>query len=374
MKKVVIVGCGFAGATAMKKLSPFKSYVDVTLVDRKKTFDFLPELPDCLGRGIKPEYLTYSIEDMVKSAGFQFVNDEVISMDMQKQRFMTRKGKLDYDYAIIASGSETNFYGNDSLRRAACKLDNISDTEAVAARLKEKEYAAYIIAGGGYTGAEVASNISIFLEKRKRTSKIIIVERSNTILTALPEWMKEYAYYNFKRLNVDIMTDSQIEKIEGSKVYLSGGKVFDDALVVWTAGVKTADFIQSLSVKKNSQGRVEVDEYLRINNNCYVVGDAAHVRQKGVFLRMAVQFAISQADRAVKNIIRDIKGKKPLAYRTIDLGYIIPMANNRSCGNTLGVNVSGYLATLLHFLMCFYRSYNLRKGFGIIKGFLTNGG
>ncbi len=374
MKKVAIVGCGFAGVTAVKKLSPFRSYVDVTLVDRKKTFDFLPELPDCLGRGIKPEHLTYSIEDMVKMAGFQFVNDEVISMDMQKQCLMTRKGKLDYDYAIIASGSETNFYGNDSLRRAACKLDDISDTKAAAAKLEEKEYAAYIIAGGGYTGAEVASNIRIFLEKKKRTAKIIIVERSRAILGALPEWMVRYAYFNFKRLNVEIMTDSQIERIEGSKVYLSGGKVFDDALVVWTAGVKTADFIQSLNVKKNSQGRVEVDEYLRINNNCYVVGDAAYVRQKGVFLRMAVQFAISQADCAVKNIIRDIKGKKPLAYRAIDLGYIIPMANNRSCGNILGVNVSGYLATLLHFLMCFYRSYDIRKGLGIIKAFLTNGG
>jgi len=374
MKKIVIVGCGFAGVTAVKKLSPFRAYVDVTLVDRKKTFDFLPELPDCLGRGIKPEYLTYSIEDMVKKPKFRFLNDEVISMDMQKQRVITRNGSLDYDYAIIASGSETNFYGSDNLRRAACKLDDVSDTEEVMSKLKEKEYATYIVAGGGYTGIEVASNVRIFLEKRKRPAKVIIIERSPAILGALPEWMVKYIRSNLERLKVEVLTNSQIERIEGSKVYVSGEKVFDDTLVIWTAGVKTPDFTQSLNVKKNSQGRIEVDEYLRINNNCYVVGDAAYVRQKSVFLRMAVQFAISQADNAVKNIIRDINGKKLLAYRTIDLGYIIPMANNRSCGNTLGVNVSGYLATLLHFLMCFYRSYNLRKGFGIVKGFLANGG
>lgn len=370
MKKVVIVGCGFAGAAAIRKLSHFRPYVDVTVIDKKKTSDFLPEMPDCLGRGIKTEYLTCSIEDMARKAGFVFINDEVISIDIQKQRLMTRNGNVDYDYAIIASGSETNFYGNDDLRMAAFKLDDISDTKNIVSSLKERDHAVYIVAGGGYTGAEVASNIRVFLEKKKRDARVIIVERSHTVLSALPKWMIDYAYSNFKRLKIDVLTDSQIEKVEGGRAYISGGKVFEDAMVIWTAGVKTANFIQLLNVKKNPQGRIEVDGYLRVNNNCYAVGDAAYVRQGGSFLRMAVQFAITQADSAAENIIRDIKGKKLRTYTAIDLGYIIPMANNKSCGNVLGVNVVGYFATLLHFLMCFYRSYNLRKGFGIIKGFL----
>jgi NADH dehydrogenase FAD-containing subunit len=85
---------------------------------------------------------------------------------------------------------------------------------------------------------------------------------------------------------------------------------------------------------------------------------------------MTVQFAIAQGDLAANNIIRSIKGKKLIEYKPVDLGFIIPMANNHSCGNVFGVNLKGKLPTLLHFIMCVYRLYGMRNKIGFIKSLM----
>ncbi|MDD5156320.1 MAG: FAD-dependent oxidoreductase, partial [Candidatus Omnitrophica bacterium] len=280
---------------------------------------------------------------------------------------------LEYDFLVIASGSETNFYGNQNIEEGAYALDSVADAARIRAVLKEKEFKNFIISGGGYTGVEVVTNLRLFLEKNKRDGRIIIVERSPSILGPLPAWIKDYVNANLKHLNIELLPNSAIEKIEGERVFVSGQKTFEQALVIWAAGVKTASFIQNLAAEKNPQGRIRTDEYLRLNEHCFVIGDAAYFSYHNTFLRMAVQFAIFQGYCAAGNIINTIKGKKLKKYRPLDLGYIIPMANNRSCGEVLGVKFRGKLPTLFHFLMCLYRSYSLKNKIGIVKNLLKGG-
>ncbi len=371
MKKICIIGGGFGGLSAAIRLSRSGLAAECVLIDKKATSDFLPTLPDCLGRGISPDCLAYKIEDICKKTGFKFIEEEVAAVDTEKREISTGNSRLNYDYLIIASGSETNFYGNENIRKCAYKLDDVADAENIIKKLKENDYRTYVIGGGGYTGVEVATNLRIFLNKSKRSGRIAVVERAPSILGPIPEWMKGYVSSNLRRLNVDIFINSQIERIEERKVHISGGKVFDDAIVIWAAGVKTAGFIQDLNVKKNPQGRVEVDEYLRLSESCFVIGDAAYIKHKEMFLRMAVQFSIAQGNCAAQNVITSIKGKPLRKYRPVDLGYIIPMANNRSCGSVLGVNLKGLLPTAFHFIMCIYRSWSWKKRFCIVKRLLT---
>jgi NADH dehydrogenase len=361
MKKIIIIGGGFGGLCVG----------NILLIDKKETADFLPTLPDCLGRGINPEYLTYKIENLAKKSGFKFLLDEVNSIDLDKREILTKTKRFAYDYLVIASGSETNFYGNTNIMEHAFKLDCAQDLKTIKKALNNKEFDNYIIGGGGYTGVELATNLRLFLGKNKKTGRIMILERAPTILGPLPEWMKIYVSENLKRLNVDVFTNSSIEKIEDSTAYFSGGEIFNKAMVIWAAGVKTSSFIQGLKVEKNPQGRIKVDEYLRLNESCFVVGDAAYFLHKNINLRMGVQFSISQGASAAVNIINSIKGHKLRKYMPRDLGYIIPMANNKSCGRVFGVNLKGVLPTLFHFVMCIYRSYGFKNKFGIIKG-LTN--
>jgi len=87
---------------------------------------------------------------------------------------------------------------------------------------------------------------------------------------------------------------------------------------------------------------------------------------------MAVQFAITQGDCAAQNIIRSIKNLPLKKYRPVDLGYIIPLANNRSCGQVLGLNVSGIPATGMHFIMCIFRSLGWKNKIGIINSLIKS--
>lgn len=371
MHKIVIIGGGFGGLTAARRLCLSGFSFEGALIDKKKSSDFLPALPDCLGRGIDPGCLAYPIGYMCEAAGFKFINDEVMSIDVEKKEISMKSRALNYDFLIIASGSETNFYGNENIRKYACKLDDAEDAGNIVEKLNEGSYKTYIIGGGGYTGVEAAANLAVFLSKKKIAgARVIIVERSGSILGPLPEWMKIYAFRNLKQLNVEIFVNSRIEKIEGQKAYVSGGRVFDNSLVIWAAGVKTADFIQDLGAKKNPQGRIEVDEYLRLNRHCFVIGDASYVRCKDIFLRMAVQFSIAQGRCAARNIINTIKGRRLDRYSPVDLGYIIPMANNMSCGKILGINMKGFMPTVFHFMMCVYRSWGWRNKINLLKGLI----
>jgi len=179
--------------------------------------------------------------------------------------------------------------------------------------------------------------------------------------------MKSYAHDNLQRLNVEIFTNSSIERVEENSIAIGPKGLFANSILIWAAGVRTVDFIQNLKVDKTPQGRIKVDKYLRTDENFFVIGDAAYFPHKGSFLRMAVQFAISEGERAASNIIRSIRGANLCKYRPRDLGYIIPMANNKSCGKVLGFEIKGALPTLLHYLMCIYRCHGFKNKLGLMK-------
>ena len=369
MKKILIIGAGFAGLSSLAVLSKFSKSLDlkITLINDKSDSSFLPMLPDCLGRGINPKNLVCDLEVLSKKNNSNFVKDRVLGVDLINKQVKTATLMLDYDFLVIASGSETNFYGNTKIKENAFKLDDAHDASLIIKALQNKPYDNYLVVGGGYTGIEVATNLRSYFKKRGLNKRITIIERAPSILGPLPEWMKDYVLDNLRRLGIDIFTNSGIDAIENGKVRLADGRIFENSMLIWAAGVRAADYIQNLKVEKNPQGRIKVDEYLRVNGNCFAAGDAGFFVYKDNFLRMAVQFAIKQGVCAGINIVNNIKGKNLVKYKPLDFGYIIPMANNRSCGIILGINIGGLFPTFMHYFMCIYRSCNFRNRIGILS-------
>ena len=94
-----------------------------------------------------------------------------------------------------------------------------------------------MVCGGGYTGIEVATSLRRHLNKRSKKRDIVIIEASPSILGPLPEWMKQYILNNLKRLNITLATSHTVEKVENNNVFLSGGKTYNNAVLIWVAGV-----------------------------------------------------------------------------------------------------------------------------------------
>lgn len=373
MRNIFIIGGGFAGISAAATLRKLNRGINITLIDKKDKFNFLPLLPDVLGRGINPEFLSNNLSDICRRRNVKFIKDEIGIIDLVKKEISGSKDIFSYDYLVIACGSETNFYGNDILKKNCLKLDDAFDAERISKILEADKFDTFIVSGGGYTGIEVATNLRRYFNLHRLNKQIIIIERAPSILGPLPEWMKRYVNENLKRLGIKIYLNSSIEKIENDNVYFSNKESFKKALLIWTAGVKTPDFIFNLDLEKSRQGRLKVDEFLRIDDHCFAIGDAADFYIHDKPIRMAVQFSIAEGETAAKNIINSIKEKPLKSYKPIDLGYIIPMANNSSCGTILGINSKGTLATMMHYIMCVYRSFGFKNKWGIVKCLLKGG-
>ncbi|MFH1771580.1 MAG: FAD-dependent oxidoreductase [Candidatus Omnitrophota bacterium] len=367
MKKVVIIGAGFSGITAAKALSKSRKDLAVTLIDKKRTFDFLPLIPDVISERVNADFLTYRLDTFSKTIGVNFINANVLNVDTAKNLIQTANKEISYDYLILTSGTQTNFYGQSHIKRHAYALDTASSSVRILGTLKRNKHEAFIVAGGGYTGIEVATNLKRFFIKHKQDKQVVIVERDPQLLGPLPQWIKEYVGANLKKLSIETMQNTVVKDIDTERVILSNSKIFKKTMLIWTAGIKTSDFIHQLPVGKNSQGRIAVDKFLQFSDNCFACGDCAMFTKKDTPLRMAVQFAIAQGGHAASNIMRSIRNTPLSAYKPVDLGYIVPMANNRACGVAGGIPVKGKAAIMLHYLLSLYRAVGYSNKSGILR-------
>ncbi len=365
MKKVVIIGCGFGGLSAAIKLSA-KADLEVMVVDQRKNFTFLPLLPDIIGREFSPENLIYPIEKLSQKYKFKFVNNKVMKVELETNKIVTGKEELNYDYLIIAAGSETNFYGNTQIMENAFKVDDQEDAKKIHDSVLSGKYDTFFISGGGYTGVEVATNLKKLLNKHNSSQKVIILEVGPSLLGPLPDWMKEYVKKGLARMGIEYRVKTSVQKIENGTITLSDGQQLSKAMLIWSAGVKTPQFVSSLSIEKTKQGRLKVNEYLQIENNCYVVGDCAAFST----LRMSARFAIQEGRVAAENIVRQVARQEQKKYQAFDWGYFIPMANNWSCGIALGNKLKGFIGILGHYFLCLWLSYGFKNRLGILKKLL----
>lgn len=371
MKKVLILGGGFAGLSALQVLAKHREVCTITLVDRKTDFNFLPLLPDLISDRLESRYLATSFKELQGRYHFEFFQGEVTRIDLGKKCVYVENETLCYDYLLIASGSETNFYGNTDAQAKAFRIAGLADTLELARTLKEGPDYTWLIVGGGYTGVEIATQIRRFGDKHNKRIHINIIELSPAIVPTLTDWERKYIEQNLAALDIAILTKTSLKQIKDSSVTLTTGRTFPNAAIVWTAGVKAVDFLKTVSAQKATKGLLKVDQYLRVKDDCYAAGDTADFVYKGKSLPMLSSYSQQEGRHAARNIIRQIKNQQLKSFKPLELGYVVPMANGKACGNILGIRVKGWPALLIHYVSSAYRSYTLANRLGILKDVLV---
>lgn len=374
MGDIIVIGAGFAGLEAVRVFCGHRKDLGgrrVILVDVKRTFDFLPLLPDLMGGRVGLAHTVLDAAEYVEKIGANFENGEVASVDMAAREIHLSDGHvLGYEYLVVCCGSVTNFYGAAEIEKRSLKLDTAEDAAMIQNTVVTYPEKKFLIVGGGYTGIGIATNIARLLRRRGvRKYGIHIVERQEDILMVLPEWMRDYCRVNLCRLRVQLHTGASVSRLTEDNVTLSDGLRIDDCLLIWAAGVQTPEFVRRLPCEQDKQGRLKVDRTLSFADGVFAAGDAAGFVRKDRPLRMAVQFSLNEGHLAAENILRLCAGRRKLkVYRPVDLGYLVPMANFRACGMVLHFPVWGFLGWLLHYAMCVYRSLTLRHRMGIASG------
>jgi NADH:ubiquinone reductase (H+-translocating) len=371
-KNIFIIGCGFAGTSAVKSLSSYKNLCAVNVIDQATRASFLPLLPDVIGRNINPDALMMDIKSFCEKHHASYINEQVISIIPNTHEIITQTKTYHYDFLIIASGSKTTFYGDETLKKYAHILDSVEDAEKIRSMILTKKHKAYVVIGGGYTGFETATHTKKLLDTINYNAPVVVVERAPSVLGNLPPWMKKYAEQVALKHDITVYANTTCTSYSDTKITLSNGKIFDDPLIILTAGVVVDEFASIFGTEKMPQHRIPVDSFLKANDNIFAVGDTALFKNKESFLRMGVYYSITEGKISAKNIIRMIQKKSLLKYPIFEPGYIVPFAHNESCGLLFGkIPIKGKLGIVIHYLLAIYFTQGLYKKYQLIRSVLS---
>lgn len=372
MKRILIIGAGFAGLTAAAIVCR-RSESEVVLIDRRPTQQSLPLLPDIIGRAMPTQALCLDIARWSRRVGCRFLLQQIEEIALNQREVLCADGeRLSFDALLIVSGAVPTFYGRDDLAQCAFTFNSVEAVSALGQALDKPHIKTAVVCGGGYTGIELATNIRRRWSRQGRQGEVIIVERAAALLAALPEGLRAYTRENVRRMGIIVKTGVEVKAAQGETITLSDGTTVAPGVLAWTAGMETPGFVRRLKLAQDRQGRLIVDRYLRCAETCFAAGDSAHVDTLGGgVIRMGVQFAIAQGALAGHNILVSLSQKPLRPYTPRDLGYIVPMANNHSCGMVLGATLYGGFPTLFHYLMCIYRSSSVRNMLAVTRGVLA---
>ena len=360
MKKVIVLGCGFAGLNAVKNIKT--EDIKITVIDKNDYTTMVPALPDVASGFIDDDIIKYPISGLIPKK-IEFIQDKVITIDLENKSVFCEKNSHEYDYLVITSGSQVNFFGFDQCKERLLSLSDVDD--AIHIRKKTKEYLraskqpVFVFSGAGYTGIELAINMLYFSKKNNNKAKIIMVEMGEKVLGFLREDLRKYVLDHTERLGIEIRTKTTVKSYDCNNVEFSDGTRVNNCLFFWTGGTKSTYDLKGKAPDSLSDGRIKVNKYLQIPEfkEVFVAGDSAAIEHKGNFLRKAVNFAFYSGITAGKNLSAYISGEQMKEYRPFDAGWVIPL-HTKAIGNIMNLFfIKGRLPLRLHYFMCGIRNH-----------------
>ena len=342
-KRLVIVGGGFGGLKLARKLKSNK--FQIVLLDKNNHHIFQPLLYQVATAGIEPSAISFPYRKIFKKREhFHIRICEAQQVFPEHNLLETSIGTLAYDYLVIATGCNTNYFGNDGLEKQTMALKNTSEAlfnrnqildsfeqaQNTGNKEERRRLMTFAIVGGGATGIELAGALA---EMRKfvlpqdypdlniNEMRIILLDGSSRLLSAFSEESsKEVADY-LKKRDVEIKLNQRVMGYENYQLALNDGTAIDTKNVFWVAGVK-ANSLQGLPADAYGPGnRLKVDTYNRLSQypNIFAIGDTALMISeeypKGH--PQVVQPAIQQARNLIRNLQRAETGLplQPFIYQ-----------------------------------------------------------
>jgi len=332
--KIAIIGAGFGGITAARKLA--KQDVDITLIDRRNYHLFQPLLYQVATADLSPADVAWPIRSLFsKQKNVRVCLSEVLDVDTNARQVIGDNATFDYDYLIVASGARHSYFGNDQWEPHAPGLKRVIDATEIRKRLlfafehaevsnstrEQDKQLTFVVVGGGPTGVEMAGAIaelarftlaSDFERISPKDARIILIEAGPGLLGGFPEKLSAHAKKTLEKLGVEVRLDARVTNIDETGVSI-GEEHIPSATVIWGAGVQVRKVKRWLGQETDRTGRIPVDDHLALENdpNVFVIGDAAKIGWKEDKDVPGIAPAAKQAGSYVANIIkRDLKGKE----------------------------------------------------------------
>ncbi|MEO1053191.1 MAG: NAD(P)/FAD-dependent oxidoreductase [Bacteroidota bacterium] len=396
--RLIIIGGGFAGIKIAKGLR--KAGLQVVLFDRNNYHTFQPLLYQVATAGLEPDSIAGPLRQQLESyKDYYFRMAQVFGVDPDKKVIFTEIGALDYDYLVIACGSKTNYFGNESIMENSFPLKQIPQAldlrshilqnfeEAVITRSGEKLQSQMnvVIVGGGPTGVEVAGALGElkknvlpkdYPELNLERMKIYLVEGQGRLLGGMSEVSGERALKYLKRFDVNVRLNTLVKFYDGVKATLDDGTEIETHTLVWAAGVE-GNIIDGLDESAIERGRILVDHFNRVvgYDDIFAVGDVAMMKDDAhpSGHPMLAQVAMQQGDNLAHNLKKLIKHEamKPFSYN--DKGSMATIGRNKAVVDlSKNLKFGGFFAWLLWMFIHLISIIGLRNKLVIFSNWVWN--
>jgi len=368
--KVLIVGAGFAGLTAARRLA--KLPVQLTLLDRKNHHTFQPLLYQVATAGLSPGEIAAPIRWILRALpNVEVLLEEVTDFNLESKEAITKEQTLNYDFLIIASGATHAYFGHEEWEPLAPGLKTIEDALEIRRRvllafeLAERQIAEgrsesplqFVVIGAGPTGVELAGTLAEiarhalnheFRNIDPRQSHILLIEGGPRVLPSYSEELSRKAEDQLRRLGVEVRTSHMVTGVEPGAVWVGNEKI-PSPVVLWAAGVAASPLGSKLGVPIDRAGRVFVQPDLSIPQHpeVFVIGDLAALKDKsGKLLPGVAPVAIQQGDWVARTIARDLEKQPRRNFHYHDKGSLATIGRAAAIAQFGKFEISGYLAWL----------------------------
>ncbi len=371
--RVIIVGGGFGGTNAAHALR--HSPVRVTVIDRTNHSVFFPLLYQVATCGLSADEISAPIRFLLRrQPNAEVLMAEVTGFDLQARTVRMAARQLHYDYLIVATGTQYNYFGHDDWPHFAPSLKSIGDAARIRHRILHAFERAeletdtesvsglltFVLVGAGPTGVELAgalAELARFTLRREyrhidtRNTRILLLEAGPRILPGLPERLAQKARHELERKGVQVMTDATVTAIDQTGVIINRQTRISSRNLIWTAGVKATAIAATLSADTDHLGRVKVRPDLSIPGHpeVFVIGDLMVLERDGqLFSPGLATVAIQQGIYVGSLIACCINGQKdPPPFRYRDKGRLATIGRSFAVADFGRLRMAGFFAWLL---------------------------
>jgi NADH:ubiquinone reductase (H+-translocating) len=369
---VVVVGAGFGGLEAARKLGKAKGRVKVTVVDRYNHHLFQPLLYQVATAVLSPADISAPIRNILRGENTQVLLAEARRVDTARKVLVCDGGELPYDSLVLATGATHSYFNHPEWSRVAPGLKTLNDAVAIRERVllaleaaeretdpaRKAEWLTFVVIGAGPTGVELAGALSYMLRHSlpkdfsridTRTARVILLEGLPRVLSQYSEKLSADARRDLEKLGVEVRTGAMVSGIDEQSVSV-GEERIPTHTVLWGAGVAASPLMRSLGVPLDKAGRVKVDASLTVPGvpEVYVIGDVASLQQEGKPVPGIAPAAMQMGRYVADSILRRVEGAPAKPFHYLDKGSFAVIGRGYAVGTMFGkVEMSGLPAWML---------------------------
>ena len=370
--RVVIAGAGFAGLTCARALT--HAPVDVVLVDRNNYHLFTPLLYQVASALLDPGEIARPVRQLIRPLhNADFLEASITGVDFESRRLLTDHGPIPYDYLVLATGAQSDYFGNPALAEQTLGLKDLDEGLAIRNHVlsqfessrwvddasERRRLLTFVVVGGGPTGVEMAGAISelirLVLRKDYRDLdtnevRVVLIEAAPYVLIQFVPSLREAALRSLRRKGIEVMLDTKVDAVSEGRVKVSPSNEIPAATVIWTAGVKASDIAQKTGAQLVRQSRIKVGDTLQLAGHpvVFAIGDLAGAQDAGaVLLPMLIPVAMQEGRHVAASITEMVGRGGARAFRYKDPGIMATIGRNSAVAQIRSFHFAGFVGWVI---------------------------